>query len=446
VVDDLVVVREPATDKRDGATAWLHIVGTLSVLGSLAGFTLLGVTGRADTTAGFFLVPVAAIVGYAALRRWVTAEHGVWLGAVTFAGLGLRLLAAVPRLLGGADAPVYQREGVRIASALRGFDFGVATGRSIPGTGSVRYLSGIVNVFTFSNYMATFLVFVALAMIGQCAFLLGVKASLSDRQFRVAAVLVMFSPTLTFWPSSVGKESPVLFGIGLVVLGASKLYDRKWTGVPPVLFGVFAIGMVRPHVAMVVLVSVLIGLFARRAHTRGRLASHSALLIVVLVGSMWAASASAELFGLESLDGFSDVSAALDFTQERTSQDNAQFVAVRVNSPTDFPLAVLTVLFRPFPWEASGPVAFLSALEGIGLMLLVLRALPGALLHFGATLERGQLLLAVTFSSVFIYVFSAIGNFGILSRQRAQVVPFVLLLVAFGIAAGDKSERRRSRS
>jgi len=48
-------------------------------------------------------------------------------------------------------------------------------------------------------------------------------------------------------------------------------------------------------------------------------------------------------------------------------------------------------------------------------------------------------LFAVAFTSVFIFLFSAIGNFGILSRQRAQVIPFVLLIIAFGLGA----ERRR---
>lgn len=75
------------------------------------------------------------------------------------------------------------------------------------------------------------------------------------------------------------------------------------------------------------------------------------------------------------------------------------------------------------------------------MMLLVLGALPGMVWRAGKVLQTGQLLLAVSFTSVFIYLFSAIGNFGILSRQRAQVVPFVLLLIAFGLAASEKRRR-----
>ena len=442
-IEIIADVPPDASRDADGGTGgWYVLFGAAMAVAATAAFGFLGISGRAQTTSGLFLVPIFAVLGYSAIRRWIVPVQGEWLGAVIFGGFGLRLLAAAPRLLGGADAPIYQREGVRIARSLRQFDLTVETGRAVPGTGSVRYLSGIVNVFSFGSYMATFLVFVVIALVGQAAFLLGVRRSLTNKQFRIVALLVAFSPTLAFWPSSVGKESPTLFGIGLAVFGASRLYDRRWSGAPPVLLGIFAIGMIRPHVAMVVLAAVLMGLFARRAHTRGRLASHTVLLLVVLIGSMWAASASAELFGLESLDGFSDVSAALDFTEARTTQDQSQFSAARVDTPLDYPRAIVTVLFRPFPWEADSTVALLSAIEGVLMMLLVLVALPGLLMRISGLLQTGQLLLAVSFTSVFIYLFSAIGNFGILSRQRSQVVPFVLLLVAFGIAASDTRRRR----
>jgi len=159
---------------------------------------------------------------------------------------------------------------------------------------------------------------------------------------------------------------------------------------------------------------------------------------------MVAAGASASLFGLESFDGVSDVNAALDFAQERTSQDEAQFVAARVQNPVDYPWAGLTVLFRPFPWEADSLPSLVSAAESTCIFFLLLRALPGLFTNAGALVQRGQLLYSVAFTAVFVFVFSAIGNFGILSRQRAQVTPFVLLFIAFGL--GSLRSRRGRES
>lgn len=423
----------------------LVVLGWVAGLSAAVAFGVLGLTGRENSTIGVVLVPISLGAMWFVLRRTVVPRVGAALCSVLFAGFGVRLLASVPRLIGGADSPVYQREGVRIAESLRQFQFGVATGRSVPGTGAVRYFAGIVNVLTGSTYIATFLVFATLAYVGQLLFLFGVRSALNARQFRLLAVVVMFSPTLTFWPSSIGKESLALFGIGLGVLGSSRLYERRWNGIVPVVIGFSAVGMVRPHMAMVLLAGLLVGLFARRAHTRGRVVSHALLLALVVAGSMWMAGASAELFGLDSLDGISDVSAALDFAQERTSQDQAQFVAARVGSIADYPWAVVTVLFRPFPWEAPNALAMVSALEGVALGLLLLRASPGFLSQGKQLIQRAQLLYSVAFTAVFIFLFSAIGNFGILSRQRAQVIPFVLLFAAFGIGAERSGERRSRR-
>lgn len=447
---DISIVVEPPDGGRSvepkmaGNASLFLSIGLIGAAVSTCGFLLLAISQREATASAIVIVPLAATAVYAALSKSISVAHGKWFGSLLFAAWGLRLAAAVPRLMGGADAPIYQREGVRISASLRNFDFGVSTGRSVPGTGAVRYLSGVVNVFTFGDYLATFIVFVLIAFVGQCAFLLGAKRTLSSRRFELVALLVAFSPTMIFWPSSLGKESVVLLGIGLTVYGASRLYEREWSGLPPVIFGIFAIGMVRPHVAMIMMLALLIGLLARETKTRGRVAVHAALLGVVLAGAMWAAASSAELFGLESLDGLADVNAALDLAQDRTSQDQAQFVAPRVEGPADFPWAVVTVLFRPFPWEAGSAVALLSAAEGAVMAVLTVIAAPGILMQLPKAMQRGQLLLAISFVSVFIFVFSAIGNFGILSRQRSQVVPFVLLLIAIGLAA-DRAANRAKR-
>lgn len=433
-------------DRTGGGRATAVAIGWATGLAAAVLFGLLGLSGREDTSLALVFVPVILIGAWLMIGRYVSERHGATFGAIIFAGLGVRLLASVPRLIGGADSPVYQREGLRIADSLRDLDFGVATGRSIPGTGSVRYFTGVVNVMTGSTYIATFLVFTLLAFVGQVVFLLGLRSSLNNTQFRILSLVVMFSPTLAFWPSSIGKESLALFGIGFGVYGASRLYDREWGGVAPILLGFVAVAMVRPHVAMVLLAGLLIGLFARRAHTRGRTATHAVLLVVVVVGSMWVAGASADLFGLDSLDGISDVSAALDFAQERTSQDEARFVAARVSSAADYPWAAVTVLFRPFPWEAPNVPAMISALESAVLALLLVHAIPGFLAQGKQLVQRGQLLFAVAFVSVFIFLFSSIGNFGILSRQRAQVIPFVLLIVAFGLGAERRSAVTRGRA
>lgn len=422
-----------------GFKATFNTIAAVSALGASLTFGFLGFSGRADTTAGMIVAPVLTVIAGLLINKWIRPHVGAALSSVFIAGFGIRMFAAVPRFLGGADAPIYQREGVRIATELRVFNFGVDTGRTVPGTGTIRYLSGVVNVFTGSNFITTFLLFASVAFVGQCFFAFAMRRALNAKQFRFLCVALMVSPTMAFWPSSIGKESLSLLGIGLGAKGATMLYDRRWKGAWVISMGAFAVGMVRPHVALILLAGIAVGLLARRAHTRGRMLTHLAVLVIVIVGAMFMAGASADLFGLESFDGVSDVTAALDFAQARTSQDAAQFVAARVTNPLDYPWAFVTVIFRPFLWEAGNGAAMVSAIESTALLVMLVMASPGLLRSASQLVQRGQLLFSVAFTFVFVFLFSAIGNFGILSRQRAQVVPFLLLFVALGIGA----EKRR---
>ena len=439
-----------AGDEPEGGASWptatLRVLGVLGGIGAGIAFGALGLFERADTAAGLVVAPLLVVLAASLIEKFVRPRVGEFVAAVALAGLGARMIGAVPRLLSGADATVYQREGVRISDSLLALNFGVDPGRAVPGTGTVRYFSGIVNVFTGGSYVITFLIFATIAFVGQVLLLLALQPVLSRKQMRAFVVLVMFSPTMVYWPSSIGKESLVLFGIGLSFFGVSRLYDRNWSGIVPALLGGLAVGLIRPHVAMLLLAGLAVGLLARNSRTQRKLAVHLVVLTLFVIGAMLATGASARLFNLESFDGIADVSAALDFTEERTTQDASGFTAARVNSFVDYPRAVVTVLFRPFVWEASGVPAMVSAIEGVGLAALTFFATGGILSQIKTIASRSQLLFAFGYTSIFIFVFAAIGNFGILSRQRAQVIPFVLLLIAVGIGAERFGNRRGSTS
>lgn len=454
--DDLVIIQTSddadvanPSGAIDGDSTWplasLKAIGAIGGLISGLAFGILGFLEREDTLAGIVIVPVLTLLAASFAKRFVLPRTNATIAALVLAGFGARMLGAVPRLISGADSPIYQREGIRIADALRSYDFLVDTGRSIPGTGSVRYFTGVLNVLTGTTYIATFMIFVVLAFVGQVFFLFAIKPVLTTRQFQIAGLLIMFSPTMVYWPSSIGKESLALFGIGFALYGAGKVYDRRWSGLVQLTWGVLVVGMIRPHVAMLLLAALFVGLFARQAENKRRFAVHMVVLSLVVVGSMFTAGASARLFNLESFDGVADVSAALDFAEARTSQDSAAFSAARVGSVTDYPKAAVTVLFRPFVWEATNAPSLVSAIEGTFLGALMIYSLSGFRRQFKVVVQQGQLLFAVGFTAVFVFVFAAIGNFGILSRQRAQVIPFVLLLIAVGVGADKHRERKQER-
>ena len=102
---------------------------------------------------------------------------------------------------------------------------------------------------------------------------------------------------------------------------------------------------------------------------------------------------------------------------------------MRVNTPIDLPYATTTVLFRPFPWETHNGQTIVTSLEGLFLIVLTirgwrrLRSIPRALRR------EPYVAYCLGITLTFVYAFSSFSNFGILARQRCQVLPFFLVLI-----------------
>ena len=79
---------------------------------------------------------------------------------------------------------------------------------------------------------------------------------------------------------------------------------------------------------------------------------------------------------------------------------------------------------------------FLALLALIALSWRRLRQLPRALLRMP------YVTFAATYVVVFVYAFSVIGNFGILARQRTQMLPFLFVLLALPAALPRRGQPR----
>lgn len=90
------------------------------------------------------------------------------------------------------------------------------------------------------------------------------------------------------------------------------------------------------------------------------------------------------------------------------------------------PAAVNVTLFRPYPWEASGGISYITALESFVILLLTIYV------FFKGILRKPSLLLQdpfVLFCLVFTIIFgTAVGftsnNFGALARYKIPCIPF----------------------
>ena len=120
----------------------------------------------------------------------------------------------------------------------------------------------------------------------------------------------------------------------------------------------------------------------------------------------------------------------LEQTIFRTQQGGSNFEASVLDSPARAPIAAVTVLFRPLVPEANSLQGVVAALEGSALLVWCAWRWRWILAAIASVRRQPYVAMAITYIGVFVFGFSSIANFGILARQRVQMLPFLFVLLA----------------
>ena len=150
---------------------------------------------------------------------------------------------------------------------------------------------------------------------------------------------------------------------------------------------------------------------------------------MILVAGSLLAPATAKFLKIDDLSTDS-VTSVIEQTQAQTGEGGSAFSPSNPNSPIGYPIAVVTVLFRPLPGEVTSAQGLFSGAEG-GVLLIIAacswRRIWNALRRLRTS---PYITFAVAFIAMFAYAFAAIANFGILARERIQVLPYFFVLLA----------------
>jgi hypothetical protein len=418
-----------------------HVVAVIAFFGCMALYSWYWLGRGAPVGVALLVIPLLLVLTLPIIVRAARSEPSFDLGGLLALGLLLRCGAAYYRWDNEADAGVYHQAGVLLARSYRQFHFGADPGSRVPGTGGLKIITGVITVFTNSNEFATFLVFAWLGFLG-CYFLYRAFVTALPRADRYRyARLIFLWPTLVYWPSSIGKDSWMLFTLGVAALGAARIFVRKPGGYSLLLLGLLAGSFVRPHVSLLALVACAIALFVgRRSTTRpgaltpGSIGKAAGLVVLVIAGGLLVSRSESLLNTNDTTAAGSAVSSssidvALNESAHRTAQGGSAFLAANPRTPDGYAKAAVTILFRPFPTEAHGFEQLMTACEALFLLALSIVSCR-RLITIPARLRADPYVaFAVVYVLVFFFAFGTIGNFGILARQRSQVMPFVFVLL-----------------
>ncbi len=412
-----------------------YVIGAGAIVYGLLIVAAVG-TGSFELLDAVPLIPVLAFISFRLGRSIAERDRDPAMVQFVLAAFSAKMIGTLVRSLvvslvydNRSDSLDYHQWGKFFAPSFRGFDFSDIVSWS--GTEFMRTATGFVYSFTGASQLSGALVFSFLSFIGLLllwrAFLRAVPNGLGRRY----GILVLFLPSFLYWPSALGKEGWAIFCLGLASYGVARAMTRSiGVGVLCVSVGLFGVTLLRPHVALTIFSGILLAAACGKSQAPGTKSSALRLVLfgVLAVILTFLASSTASFFGVPSLNQ-ETINETLNNAEGRTSEAGSSFTPVTMSNPANFPIALFTVFFRPLPIEASSGIAAASALEGVFLMGLVWTSRRRLRSLFRCMRNQPYTAYCVGTILTFVYAFSAFSNFGILARQRCQVLPFFLALL-----------------
>ena len=389
-------------------------------------------------------------LGRAVIRRIAPLESAPWLYKALTVCLVLHLLAApgqiwvVDHLYGGiADYNRYVSQGAVLSNGFRHFDFSLAPAhlRGIVSDGSVGIVAGVVFAIIGVNHLGAFLIFSWLSFIGIIFFYLAFTTTFGGAGSRRYGYLLFFLPTLIFWTSDVSKEAIMTFLMGLTAYGCARILAHRggyWMVIAGSAGGVF----IRPNEVLLALGGFTLAMLVRPADPNTKFAGPRRTVALILLGSMLGVAIFVTLHYLPGTSG------SISLTEISNNNNSAKGTLGYGSSNLGYspsvlayPKDVYSVLFDPLPINAHGASQWITALENTVLLTVLLTSLRQLRLVPRVALARTYVTMCVFFTGSFLYAFAALGNLGLITRERTVMLPFFLVLVC--IPRGPRHKRPR---
>ncbi len=399
-----------------------------------------------DVWGAIALAPVLIVISVPLLVRATRREGAPGMTRLIVLALVLKLVGALARyavaygVYGGfADAASYHEAGKVLAPLYRSGNFAAEiAGPGSLGTRTIKGVTGFVYALIGPSQLAGFVFFSWLGFWGLYLFYRAFVLAVPRGDARRYALLVFLLPSMLFWPSSIGKEAIITLTLGATAYGAARLFARRRGGLLVMAVGLAGTALIRSHVAMAIFVAVSVGYVVRRSRGVSPFAPVAkAIGLAALAGiSVAVLSQVKDDLGIESLDVRS-VQEQLATNQRNTTDGGSQFETTSDGSFASIPGSLVTILFRPWPFEASNLQNLIAALEGTLLAVLFFRSRRRLLAIPRQVRGHPYVVVVLVYTVLFAFAFSTFSNFGIVARQRVQLFPFVLVLLALP-AAGQR--------
>lgn len=385
--------------------------------------------------AAVFVLPAIVFASLPAFVRQARREAQPRLYTFLIVALGVKMLFAFLRwyhafyVVQKADARAYDQVGSEMALRFLHGDFTTGLG-NLYDTNFIRLFTGGLYTAIRPSSLAGFFIYAWLGFWGTYFFYRAFVTAIPQGNRTSYARWLFFMPSILFWPSSIGKESWLMFGLGIAAFGAAKALSGRF--VPGVVISGLGLGLtalVRAPIAAVFGVSLVIAWILRKPDRSVRRMTPLARVGSLAVFAVLGIGLYLVLQRYLVRSGFAGIEDAASEAARVTQTGGSEFTPAPINSPTGLAMVSATVLFRPFFFEAASVEALLTSVEATVLLLFSV-ARFGSLMTALRNMRRlPYVLLAMVYVAGSIIALSPVANFGIIARQRVLLYPMYLVLL-----------------
>jgi hypothetical protein len=328
-----------------------------------------------------------------------------------------------------------------------------------PSSFAVIRIAAVLDLFTFSSYSATAILFSLFSFVGVWLLFITFYQRYPHLH-KSLAISCLFIPSVFFWGSGLLKDTIMIGSLGMATFAIDRLLMQRKFRMSYVLFfllSVYLIFVIKKFILQAYFPAVLLWVyFSYVSYIRSLIIKMMLLpflLVIASVSSYYAIVKVGEGDTRYSVD-------RLAFTAYETAMDIRYFTGKDAGSGyslgevdgsfTGFiniaPKAIAVSLFRPFLWEVRNPLMALSALESFIFLVVVLLTLYRKGIHVFYSMQQADIIFCLFFSIIFAF---AVGistfNFGSLARYKIPLMPFfsIALTLMYYAPSFAKSENLR---
>lgn len=268
------------------------------------------------------------------------------------------------------------------------------------------------------SYLSCMVVFSYLGFLGITFFYITARENIKLPPFWLNLTLIeliFLLPNLHFWSSSYGKGSVIVFGLGALALGLSRVNRRYIT----MILGGLVVFMVRPHILLTVVVSVMLALLLT-----GKGIKNYVRWLIFIVCALVFYYISDEVVEVTDVEGFNVFGS--ESLQHRAAELGKASSGFDINEYGFF-FRMFTFWFRPLFFDGQGLMGLFVSFENFLYLFLFYVVIKSGIVNWKN--YNGYFRICL-----FVFLFGSIalaqvtGNLGIAIRQKAQLMPFFFIL------------------